>query len=1330
MSSFSIDGNTRLLMNVSNSMDAAESAIQKLSTGENFANPGDCVSERSVANSLITVVSSLNIAQKNVNQASNTLDSAYSLVQGSYDAVSRQRELCMQASSDTIADKERVALNIEFQSLIRQVEEIGKFKYNGISLLDGTFAGNASMTTMKDEKISIYKVDEVNQFTSYGLIGENPMLQEHSTISSTDVMGKDYAYGSINLSGISDGGAGSTIEVNGKKFTAVYKSLSKELESDQFELSINDEETVKNFVKKLNLSDFSDINRASYRAFGDQMEIRYNQDGFYGNDFLVDVKIIDGEKNGKISLHGGSDRRDHARLIIEFDPNTNYSIGDQIEFNSESFIFTHNDDVVLDNHVAVGNSLDETVNNLIDAIRKSNSDANEAFFEYDDQNKQLIITSRNAGMSGNEYSLNVGGGSAFYTFSNSGISKATNESNFVNIAKIADGRSLKNGESPIVGTSISVDEVTFDKSMVGSFGTLSAIFKPGDITNVKNDFEANKVQFQISLNGNIYHTNEIILSGGNKTEDNADGKGFNGLGNKIPGGTELIFQKVGANKTDAGFKMLIKNEGIVLEATDSASKVQEELNYIVKKASDSIQIANVRLGITAPSIQVNDFGLDSIDKFRVAGFLGDCSTLSSCGVTITDEIGTVSARGTLQFEGNASVNDQIYIQGKRIIFGQDVSIGKNITETRDNLLLYLNNSKDASIGAAFYVAGNSNNIIVQHKEKGSIGNEFTLSAKFVHGANIKLNGSYANDGILKNVTLGEKGDHLNNLGAASMISINFDQSSSSNAGAKVSAKYQGELLGEIVLRNAYSDTAGIVEALGKNISNGNFVPGTIESFEELTKILTLNEDRNDPNKIIVSAVIPGVEGNEIEIAITGFVDAEVVGNHTESRDGMFVSAVGGINSSTANDINVIKGQNIEQEVLQFPTELKGRITNFKSFFEEGQVSAKAGDIFVPNSVNFSATVNGQVYSGNVILSGGAVDANNDANGTNYNKLGHFIAPFNRIVLTTEYNDHAIVLSVGESGIDLSGLTKADINHNLATIAEDIEKSVANLLINQRRAIASFDENKTQGTVLHGLKKENVSIQSPFFDSDGSVGYIEPFSVNAKNNTISVIINGSKYFQVLSDNESSGGLGDYYDSTHKVIKGGIDTTIQLIARDTSHDSRQLLVNLQGVNDIDISTDAGVQALEAALNAAFCVEGSTEGLSYQVGASADEVVVLKFKGVTPDEVYKDDTGRSRLDIEINTKFDAQESLRIVENALFYLSVQLASIGSSRAQFTSKANSLSRVIGSMEDSAQNLLNIDIYDASSKQANASLKAQAAVSAMVHSNNLRKTITNSILNS
>ncbi len=1320
----SINSTNKTVLTIKDALVSADSAIKKLATGKLSSNPGDHVSETSVARSLDQVVSQNKIGSKTIAEASNMLDATHFVLQGSYDAVLRQHELSMQAASDTIANAEREALNIEFQGLKNQVEDNGRFKYNGISMLDGSFSGQSVLTTLKDKTVTIYSIDKLSQFTSYGKIQENPMLMENSTISASANIGRDYAKGTVDLTGISAPNAlGSTISFNGVKFTAV--ALGNKTGENQFEVVENDDHaTVRNLAKELNTTQNSAVNSANYRANAAELDITANQAGFQGNKFMIDAKLIGGQ-NFVTSLTGGTDSRSHAAVVAQFDAGSNYGESDRVSLNGEMFKFTSSP--LLDNEVQIGASLQDSMSNLFNAIRKTDSLANEAFFEFDANTARLTITHNQAGIIGNDYVINLGlnhedgtENLAKYTLAN-GSNATSSESLNVTISQVATGEYLGLGKSPISGTQTSSDEISFDQKMIGKFGSISAIFKEGELGNNSDQFTSNKIQFQISLNGDIYQTKDISLAGGNKNGSAANGNGFNGLGNRIAGGTELEFQKIGAKNTDAGFKMVVNQDGFNLNASESIAKVQSELSEKMEQTTHAIKTADIKMGITAPSKAVNDFSLDSIDKFNTSGFLVQGSYLSG-KIDLTDTVGTVKAQGVIALSEKAENGDQIIINGTKVIFGDNIATGESAEESRDNLLKHLNQSTDTEISKANYFRGNQNDIIVKYKQDGTSGNEFKIGARFSNGDSVRLNQAYGFSEGTREVSLGETIKEQEKASATLTLNSNTFSGTSLIIGDGVNTKTITFDTDVVVGLDAKETRDALIDFL--NSSNDSV-------------LMKANYSASGDYSIAVKFKEGGEYGNQFQINLAAnpadpasLPNSEFsITNDNGTVSGETASLTGG-DVFIENNTNVIKGKDLQTSNSIITSTLQGRITDISATFQEGKVGNSQDEFFSPNSVHFTANIGGKTYSGDVLLTGGSVDSSNNANGTNYNKLGHLLTPESQISLKSDDGTHSVNLYLDSQGIELSGKTKHEINQQLAVIASKMETDLSNIQINQKREIAGFDSMSTIGTVLNGIKNENVHIQSADFARNGEIGTIGKFQVDNQNNRISVKINGQEHSQILSESNVSGGLGSSYDSTHKVIKGGLDTTLTLKTTSNTNNSTELTINLQGVGNIDIGTDHAAKTLEQALNKAFGVAGDSTGLSFQIGKDESEVVILNFEKATSDAVYLDKNGMSKLDLNISTKEDAQEALKITAEALDRLGKNLATIGSSRGQFGKMVANLEIVGNAMESSSGNLINIDIYEASSEQARAGLQAQAAVSALVHSNNLMKQIASTVMNS
>lgn len=123
---------------------AVNQSIERLSSGLKINSASDDAAGIAVAEGLKAQVGGFQQATENANDAVALLATA----EGAYNAISdimvRMRELAVQASTDTLTDKERAYIDTEYQDLSAEITRISDVtEYNGIKLLDGS-SGAAS----------------------------------------------------------------------------------------------------------------------------------------------------------------------------------------------------------------------------------------------------------------------------------------------------------------------------------------------------------------------------------------------------------------------------------------------------------------------------------------------------------------------------------------------------------------------------------------------------------------------------------------------------------------------------------------------------------------------------------------------------------------------------------------------------------------------------------------------------------------------------------------------------------------------------------------------------------------------------------------------------------------------------------------------------------------------------------------------------------------------------------------------------------------------------------------------------------------------------------
>ena len=131
---------------------AMETAMERLSTGLRINSAKDDAAGLAVSTRMAAVVSGLQMASKNANDAISMLEVAEGATLEINNMLIRMRELAVQSASGTYSDTDREALNLEFGALIKEIDRIAKnTTWNTMSILDG---GDATRVTSAAAKVT------------------------------------------------------------------------------------------------------------------------------------------------------------------------------------------------------------------------------------------------------------------------------------------------------------------------------------------------------------------------------------------------------------------------------------------------------------------------------------------------------------------------------------------------------------------------------------------------------------------------------------------------------------------------------------------------------------------------------------------------------------------------------------------------------------------------------------------------------------------------------------------------------------------------------------------------------------------------------------------------------------------------------------------------------------------------------------------------------------------------------------------------------------------------------------------------------------------------
>lgn len=116
-----------------------DNSMARLASGFRINKAADDAAGLAISESLKAQIRGLTQAQRNANDGISLVQTAEGGLQEVSNILTRFRELAIQAASDTIGDRERGYLDVEYQQLKSELQRIAEVtKFNGRDLLNGT----------------------------------------------------------------------------------------------------------------------------------------------------------------------------------------------------------------------------------------------------------------------------------------------------------------------------------------------------------------------------------------------------------------------------------------------------------------------------------------------------------------------------------------------------------------------------------------------------------------------------------------------------------------------------------------------------------------------------------------------------------------------------------------------------------------------------------------------------------------------------------------------------------------------------------------------------------------------------------------------------------------------------------------------------------------------------------------------------------------------------------------------------------------------------------------------------------------------------------------
>ena len=136
---------------------AMSTAMERLSTGMRINSAKDDAAGLAISSRMSAVVTGLEMASKNANDAISMLEVAEGATLEISNMLIRMRELAVQSASGTYSDTDRDALDLEFGALMSEIDRIAKnTTWNTMSILNGADSAGAAVY---DEDVAITSLD-------------------------------------------------------------------------------------------------------------------------------------------------------------------------------------------------------------------------------------------------------------------------------------------------------------------------------------------------------------------------------------------------------------------------------------------------------------------------------------------------------------------------------------------------------------------------------------------------------------------------------------------------------------------------------------------------------------------------------------------------------------------------------------------------------------------------------------------------------------------------------------------------------------------------------------------------------------------------------------------------------------------------------------------------------------------------------------------------------------------------------------------------------------------------------------------------------------------
>ncbi|TZF87306.1 flagellin [Cognatilysobacter lacus] len=214
--------------NLATSGSSLATSIQRLSSGLRINSAKDDAAGLSISERMTSQIRGLDQAARNANDGVSLAQTAEGALSEVGNNLQRIRELAVQASNGTNSQSDRDALNAEVTQLQSEIQRVSQTtKFNGVSLLDGSFAGVAfQVGANAGETITVASIANVQTSALGGSVTRYSGSVSASSVSgfATAIAGGGVLINGTDIGAI--GAAGSAQERVGQLAEAINRVSS------------------------------------------------------------------------------------------------------------------------------------------------------------------------------------------------------------------------------------------------------------------------------------------------------------------------------------------------------------------------------------------------------------------------------------------------------------------------------------------------------------------------------------------------------------------------------------------------------------------------------------------------------------------------------------------------------------------------------------------------------------------------------------------------------------------------------------------------------------------------------------------------------------------------------------------------------------------------------------------------------------------------------------------------------------------------------------------------------------------------------------------------